>query len=379
MNIILSNLGFVCALGNSKEEIIQNAISKNSGIIKTKDDIPNQNIPFGFVKTNDTKPMRCYTLLDMAFSQIKDDIENLKKSYALSRIGIVLGSSNTGIHEAQKHIEQWIKTNNCPADFSFDEIELGSPAVYLQKITGTKGPAYTVSTACSSSAKVFRSARDLIKNDICDIVIVGGVDSHCAFTQNGFFALESISTEQTNPMSKNRSGINLGEGCALFIMQKSEKANGVKLLGIGESSDAYHLTHPEPNGNGAELAMTLALKDANLTSDKIDYINMHGTGTIANDSMESFAISRVFTNSVLCASTKPLTGHALGASGAIEAGLSYLMLKNQVIIPHIYDGNYDDTLPKLNLANGNEAKHLSIILSNSFAFGGSNASLILGL
>ena len=158
-----------------------------------------------------------------------------------------------------------------------------------------------------------------------------------------------------------------------------EKANGVKLLGIGESSDAYHLTHPEPNGNGAELAMTLALKDANLTSDKIDYINMHGTGTIANDSMESLAISRVFTNSVLCASTKPLTGHALGASGAIEAGLSYLMLKNQVIIPHIYDGNYDDTLPKLNLANGNEAKHLSIILSNSFAFGGSNASLILGL
>lgn len=379
MNIILSNLGFVCALGNSKEEIIQNAISKNSGIIKTKDDIPNQNIPFGFVKTNDTKPMRCYTLLDMAFSQIKDDIENLKKSYALSRIGIVLGSSNTGIHEAQKHIEQWIKTNNRPADFSFDEIELGSPAIYLQKITGTKGPAYTVSTACSSSAKVFRSARDLIKNDICDIVIVGGVDSHCAFTQNGFFALESISTEQTNPMSKNRSGINLGEGCALFIMQKSEKANGVKLLGIGESSDAYHLTHPEPNGNGAELAMTLALKDANLTSDKIDYINMHGTGTIANDSMESLAISRVFTNSVLCASTKPLTGHALGASGAIEAGLSYLMLKNQVIIPHIYDGNYDDTLPKLNLANGNEAKHLSIILSNSFAFGGSNASLILGL
>lgn len=379
MNIILSNLGFVCALGNSKEEIIQNAISKNSGIIKTKDDISNQNIPFGFVKTNDTKPMRCYTLLDMAFSQIKDDIENLKKSYALSRIGIVLGSSNTGIHEAQKHIEQWIKTNNRPADFSFDEIELGSPAVYLQKITGTKGPAYTVSTACSSSAKVFRSARDLIKNDICDIVIVGGVDSHCAFTQNGFFALESISSEQTNPMSKNRSGINLGEGCALFIMQKSEKANGVKLLGIGESSDAYHLTHPEPNGNGAELAMTLALKDANLTSDKIDYINMHGTGTIANDSMESLAISRVFTNSVLCASTKPLTGHALGASGAIEAGLSYLMLKNQVIIPHIYDGNYDDTLPKLNLANGNEAKHLSIILSNSFAFGGSNASLILGL
>lgn len=379
MNIILSNLGFVCALGNSKEEIIQNAISKNSGIIKTKDDIPNQNIPFGFVKKNDTKPMRCYTLLDMAFSQIKDDIENLKKSYALSRIGIVLGSSNTGIHEAQKHIEQWIKTNKCPADFSFDEIELGSPAVYLQKITGTKGPAYTVSTACSSSAKVFRSARDLIKNDICDIVIVGGVDSHCAFTQNGFFALESISPEQTNPMSKNRSGINLGEGCALFIMQKSEKANGVKLLGIGESSDAYHLTHPEPNGNGAELAMILALKDANLTSDKIDYINMHGTGTIANDSMESLAISRVFTNSVLCASTKPLTGHALGASGAIEAGLSYLMLKNQVIIPHIYDGNYDDTLPKLNLANGNEAKHLSIILSNSFAFGGSNASLILGL
>ena len=380
MNILLSEMGIICALGTSKDEIISNAKKGVSGITPTSNDIPNKTVPFGWtnVPDNPNHKLRAYTLLDATILQIQNAIEKIKSKYNTDRIGIILGSSNTGIHEAQKDIEQKLQSGKFPFNFSFDEIELGSPSEYLKTKLKISGPSYTISTACSSSAKAFSSARNLLMNDICDAVIVGGVDAHCAFAQNGFFALESLSMAQTNPMSQNRNGINLGEGCALFIMEKAENANGIQLLGIGETSDAYHTTHPDPTGNGAQKAMEFALKDAKINTKEIDYINMHGTGTIANDFMESRAISNLFGENTLCASTKPLTGHTLGASGAIELALSYLMLKEQFIIPHKYDGQYDKTLPQINLATGKEQKPIKYILSNSFAFGGSNASVIIG-
>lgn len=382
MNIQLSELGFICALGTTQSEIIHNAKNAISGLKPTTNDIPNTTVPFGWVNIpdNPNHNLRAYTLLDATIAQIQNTIKKLKSKYTTNRIGIILGSSNTGIHEAQKDIEQKFQSGKFPSTFSFSEIELGSPSTYLKNKLGITGPSYTISTACSSSAKAFSSARNLIENNICDAVIVGGVDSHCAFAQNGFFALESLSQTLTNPMSQNRNGINLGEGCALFIIEKSEskKTNNILLLGIGETSDAYHTTHPDPTGLGAKTAMQLALNDAKLSPEKIDYINMHGTGTIANDAMESTAIYDLFGENTLCASTKPLTGHTLGASGAVELALSYLMIKQQFIIPHKYDGKYDNTLPQIKLATGNEQKTIKYIQSNSFAFGGSNASIIIG-
>ena len=380
MKIQLSELGFICALGTTTDEIMFNAKNAISGLKPTTNDMPNTTVPFGWVdiQNNPVHKLRAYTLLDATIHQIQDAIENIKLKYSKNRIGIILGSSNTGIHEAQQDIEQKLQSGKFPNDFTLDEIELGSPSTYLRNKLNLTGPAYTISTACSSSAKAFSSARNLLTNNICDAIIVGGVDSHCAFAQNGFFSLESLSTKLTNPMSQNRNGINLGEGCALFIMEKNEKTNTIQLLGIGETSDAYHTTHPDPTGNGAIMAMKLALSDAKISPEKIDYINMHGTGTIANDTMESNAIHSVFGKNTLCASTKPLTGHTLGASGAVELALSYLMLKHQFIIPHKYDGVYDKTLPQINLATGNETKTLHYIQSNSFAFGGSNASIIIG-
>ena len=379
MELSISNLGIVCALGNDKDEVVKNISVGKSGISVDTKSVKELSLPFGFVDLKEHHIMRCYTLIDMVIAQMKNAIDDIKNNYDLSRIGVVIGTSNTGVGEAQYHISDWIKNSSCPLEFSFDELELGSPAIYIKKLLGVEGPVYSVSTACSSSAKVFNSARRLIENGICDVVIVGGVDSYCPFTQNGFNALESISHTQTLPMSKNRSGINLGEGCALFIMQKKTSEDDVVLLGVGESSDAYHLTHPEPNGVGAEMAMRFALEDAGLKASDIDYINMHGTGTVANDSMESKAIFNIFEDKVVCASTKSLTGHCLGASGALELGLSWLMLKYKFVIPHFYDGNFDDELAKIKLATGSETITVKTILSNSFAFGGSNASVILGV
>ena len=373
----LTALGFVCALGKSKDEICKNASSGSvSGMITDSVSIPNKKVPFGAVDIPVTERLRCFELLDLALAQISDKIEELKQKYRPERIGVVLGSSNTGIQEAQEKIDSWLDTNVKPDNFSFDEIKLGTPAVYLRQKTGVLGPAYTVSTACSSSAKVFASASYLLEKDICDAVLVGGVDSLCRLAMNGFNALEALSDEISNPMSKNRKGINLGEGAAIFTMERNQK--GIVVAGIGETSDGYHLTSPDPEGKGAILSMKLALKHADIKPEYVDFINLHGTGTEANDAMESRAVNAVFGNSVLCASTKPMTGHALGASGAIELALSWLMLKNQFIIPHVYDGVYDDVLPPILLATKNDKKSLKYILSNSFAFGGSNASVILG-
>ena len=354
-----------------------NAFSADaSGMMRFEDFVWQQTVVFGKIRSDiSNKDMRAKALLDIALEELSEKIESLKKEYDTSRLGIVLGSSNTGIDEAFIHIQKWLLTKEKPIEFDFEQIRLGTPAEYLQEKVKFEGPAYVVSTACSSSAKVFYSARALIENDICDAVLVGGVDSLCRFAMNGFYALDALSLQHTNPMSKNRQGINLGEGVALFVMEKDK--DGICLAGIGESSDAYHLTSPDPSGAGAIKSMQRALDDASLAPLDIDYINLHGTGTLHNDSMEILAVTDVFGNQTLCASTKPLTGHTLGAAGALELGLSWLMLKENRIIPHVYDGDYDDSLPSICLAKGAENRNMKTILSNSFAFGGSNASVIL--
>lgn len=386
MNIILTHLGLVCSLGTTQDEIIHNAKLGNQTCLNfISTDIPNETVPFFEVKDNKKTHMRCFRLLDITLEQIMPQIVKLKEKYPLNKLGIVLGNTNTGVHEAQNDINKWLETKTINKNFSFEKIELGSSATYLKEKLGFLGPSYVISTACSSSAKAFQSARNLISNNICDAVLVGGVDSRCSFANQGFFSLSAISLKHTNPFSKNRDGINLGEGAALFIMEKEENIQNyetneksIKLLGIGESSDAYDLTSPDPTGNGAYTSMKRALEDAALNADQINYINMHGTGTIANDKMEGIAIYDLFNDKILCASTKSLTGHTLGASGAIEAALSWLMLKFNFIIPHKFDNDFDDEIPKIKLAKGNEDIELKNILSNSFAFGGSNCSLILG-
>ena len=318
-------------------------------------------------------------LLLTAFGQIEQAVEAAITRYGQSRIGVVLGSSTTGMAEGEAAFSALRQTGSLPTTYSYTQQEIGMPAVFLAKYLKLNGPAYTVCTACTSSAKAFQSARNLLRHGICDAVIVGGVDSLCRTTVNGFASLESITTELTNPMSLNRRGINIGEGAALFLLSKEEVA--FELLGIGESSDAYHMSAPHPEGRGAEQAMQSALSDAGIVANAVGYLNLHATATPKNDEMESRAVARVFPDGVASSGTKPLTGHTLGAAGATELAFCLLALQANRLPPHIWDGKADPSLPSLNLVNVEQvfkSNTARICMSNSFAFGGSNASLIIG-
>ena len=299
-------------------------------------------------------------------------------------IAIVIGTTNSGIEEFET-------TENK------HHAELGNPAEFLKWYLGTNNYSACVSTACTSGAKAFSTARKLLQNGVCKAVIAGGIDTLASMPSYGFHALEVLSHEKTNPFSKNRDGISLGEGGALFVVtktaefldaktQRSEEAKSVSeaakcalLLGIGETSDAYHSATPDPDGTQAVNAIQLALKDANLKPENIDYINLHGTGTISNDLMEANAIYKVFGDKVPASSTKPLTGHCLGAAASIEAFICYQILKGERNLPiHKFDGEYDKNLPKINLVNEKTPqKNIKTCMSTSFGFGGTNAVMIL--
>lgn len=363
VNYRLSDCFVASALGIGAEETLLNYLSgKAPGMKEISGDIPSRSIYFGCVEaaSPEIRESEYRTRTNALIKLAVEKMPSLKAAiakYGSKRVGVVLGASNTGIDEAENHVDEWLKTGEKPRELDFSMIELGTPAKFLASLLGVEGPFYTVSTACSSSTKAFGAARRLIEKGICDAVILGGVDGRCRFAMNGFHALGALSQGKCRPLSPDRDGINLGEGVALFLMEPSTSNDSavpgtVYFKGIGESSDAYHATSPDPEGEGAESAMRLALIDANMTAREIGYVNMHGTGTQANDSMEVKAIERVFGS--MCAteieSTKNLTGHCLGAAGAIEAALCWLLIKS---------GRTDSTL------------------SNSFAFGGSNGCVIL--
>jgi 3-oxoacyl-[acyl-carrier-protein] synthase-1 len=238
-----------------------------------------------------------------------------------------------------------------------------------------------ISTACSSSAKALASAGRLLDAGIADAVIAGGADSLCEFTIAGFRALESVSAARCNPLSANRRGINIGEATALFLV--SREPGPVRLMGWGESSDAHHMSAPDPSGRGAAEVVRQALHRAGLQAADIDYVNLHGTATVQNDAMEAKVIAELFGPGVPVSSTKPLTGHTLGAAGALEAGIGWLTLADEAcgrLPPHWWDEQADPALPILRVVKPGEsaARRPRHVLSNSFAFGGSNAALLLG-
>jgi 3-oxoacyl-[acyl-carrier-protein] synthase-1 len=253
------------------------------------------------------------------------------------------------------------------------------------------GPAFTLATACASSAGAIIKAAQLIRAGFCDAVIAGGADIASETVLLGFASLEAVSDSVCNPFSKNRRGITLGEGAAFFVMSREHRRgdeSGIELLGYGESADAFHMTAPCADGSGAVRAMREALSKAGKKPDDVDYVNLHGTGTSLNDSMEALAMAAVFPNSApMVSSTKPITGHTLGAAGALELALCWMALysgKGRAPV-HCWDGVPDEELPPLRFVGKGDAASkedgthkLRICMSNSFAFGGCNTSLILG-
>ena len=388
--VYLNQVGIVCALGVDLASARTGLFAGTpSGVRTSASILPGREFALGLVDgpladCNVLPPAlrsRNNALLLTALEQIRAGVNEALTRYGANRVAVVLGTSTSGIAEAEHAVAHHQKHGGLPDVFHINQLEMGSPAMALSTLLGLAGPSTVISTACSSSAKALASAARMLRSGLCDAAICGGVDSVSAFTLAGFLGLEAVSPERCNPLSANRSGINLGDGGALFLMTR--EPGPVRLAGWGESSDAYHISAPAPDGAGAGAAMSAALAVAGIAPDGIDYINLHGTGTPSNEAMESRAVASLFGGRTPVSSTKPLTGHALGGAGALEAAFCWLTLHENDegrLPPHWWDGVTDSDLPALHIVRPGEAlgRPLEYVMSNSFAFGGSNAVLVLG-
>ena len=312
-----------------------------------------------------------------ALAHIETQIRAYTAQFPKQRLAVILGTSTSGIADNEPVLKAQFQ-QPVPLSVAHQKQEMGSLAQALQQYLGWEGPAYTISTACSSAAKAMAAGQRLLNANLADAVLVGGVDTLCKLTLNGFDSLESLSSGICQPCGANRDGINIGEAAGLFLLSKAPAP--VMLLSSGESMDAWHISAPHPEGKGAAEAMQKALDAAQLQASDIDYLNLHGTSTPQNDAMEIRAVQTVFSDAaVALSSTKHKTGHCLGAAGAIEAFICQQVLLDQSWLPLHHTGELDDALagknyvftPYLNTP-------IRYAMSNSFAFGGSNISLIFG-
>ena len=312
--------------------------------------------------------------------EFRSDVERAIARYGVLRVGLVLGTSTSGIYDSENAYTHFLSEGIMPSDFDFLKMQTAqATAEFLQLELELKGPCYGISTACSSSAKALGAAQRLIMADFCDAVLVAGVDSLCRLTLRGFQSLQLISSEACRPMDSNRRGINIGEGAALMLVERLSADNTTRprLLAVGESSDAHHMSAPHPEGAGAILAMAQALRLAGRDVNDVDYINLHATASTLNDLSEAKAIASLFPNPPPCSGVKGLFGHTLGAAGAVETVVSLLALERG-FLPGTCGLELADpqcpcpviTSPRLDSAP-------KLVLSNAFGFGGNNASVLL--
>ena len=310
-----------------------------------------------------------------------DAVARSSACYGHARVGVFLGTSTSGILDSELAYRRRDPLSGAlPADFRYRGAHnTFSLAAFVQRALGLAGPAAVISSACSSSAKVFASAQRAIATGVVDAAVVGGVDSLCLTTLYGFHSLQLVSPTPCRPFDAARDGISIGEAAAFALLEPSTPsldAQAVLLLGSGESSDAYHMSSPPPDGRGARAAMLAALTAAALEAQDIQYINFHGTATPSNDAAEAQAVASVFGSAVPGSSTKGATGHTLGAAGALEAIICTLALRDGLMPGGVGIRQVDPALP-VHYLTENRGTPLTRVLSNSFGFGGSNCSLIL--
>ena len=307
-----------------------------------------------------------------------DSVHAARRRWGAHRVAVLIGTSTAGLLETELAYRRRGPGGELPADVHYQERHnTYSVGAFLTHAFDLRGPSWVVSTACSSSAKVFASAARLIAAGLVDAAIVGGVDSLCQTTLYGFHALELLSPEVCRPWDAQRRGLSLGEGAAFALLEREAAAAPCWLLGVGESNDGYHMSTPHPEGAGAVAAIRAALADAALTPSDIGYVNLHGTATPSNDASEDRAVHAVFGAATPCSSTKGATGHTLGAAGGVEAAICLLALKHGLMPGGLNVRELDPAL-ELNYLLENREAPLRAVLSNSFGFGGTNASLVLG-
>lgn len=309
----------------------------------------------------------------LAYQELAGAVAEAVERYGPDRVGAVLGTSTGGIAYTEDAYFHWRKFGRLPEGYRLDRHVLHDVARLLRSEGGWTGPSFMVSTACSSSGKVFASARRLLRSGRCDAVVVGGIDSLAYTTVHGFHSLYAASAKLCRPFCADRDGMNVAEGAALLLLERDRPA-AVHLSGIGESCDAFHMSKPHPEGRSAIIAMRDALHDADLDAADIDYVNAHGTGTKRNDTAEALAIAEVLGREVPVVSTKSYTGHMLGAGGATEAVFAVASIEQQWIPANLRVQPVD---PEIELNLPCECVDTSVrhVLSNSFAFGGSNVCL----
>ena len=393
--LFLSEPGIACAAGNNAADFWRTLTTgSQDGLVKVKThsgrDFFAAKISDGALKKTKARyDMRVIQIEDAALEQIAPAVNAAKQKYGAARVAVCVGCCDNGSEFSVAGHREYFEKGAFPKNYSLEIQSADYPASYAKEKFGLAGPAYVFATACSSSGSAIIKAAQLIQAGIVDAAVCGGVDVASDTVLLGFDSLEAVSEQKTNPFSAARSGITLGEGAAFFLLSKDK--GPVELLGWGESADASHMTAPLADGSGASAAMKEALAVSGLDASKIDYVNLHGTGTKLNDSMEAKAVSEAFGQvcaALPCSSTKPMTGHTLGASSAVELAACYCSIVNndgaeadKIKLPlHVYDGDYDPELPRLNLI-GRETKfnkEINVCMSNSFGFGGCNVSLIIG-
>lgn len=403
MAIYFSKPGIMCAAGSSGEELWEN-VKKGSqaGIVRVKT-ATDEDFFAGRIDDTKLKPssarydMRIMRIEEAALNQIENEINLVKNKYGADKIAVCIGSCDNGTQFSVAGHKEYFAKGEFPADYNIEVQGADYVSTFIKEKFGLTGPASTFSTACSSSAGAIIKATEMIMAGIADAAVVGGIDIASDTVLIGFNSLEAVSSEITNPFSKNRHGITIGEAAVFFVITRENVFADecpVQLLGWGESADAYHATSPDPSGAGAIKSMKRALEKAGLKPSDIDYVNLHGTGTKFNDSMEAIAVDTIFGDiKVPVSTTKPITGHTLGAAAALEASICISAIKESVanekagaaksvLPPQIWDGEQDPELPVINIVNTKTSesdKPVRICLSNSFAFGGANATLVIGV
>jgi len=381
-------------IGRGLEQTLDALVARRSGLKACEFETVRLDTHIGDVPGVDSQPVpaelkrfdcRNNRLAELALAQdgFLEAIQETVGRCGRKRVGVFIGTSTSGILETELAYRALDPlTGALPANFDYAATHNSfSVADYLRRRLHLEGPAMTLSCACASSAKVFGSARRMIEAGLIDAAVVGGVDSLCLTTLYGFHSLQLCSSAPCRPFDAARDGISIGEAAAFALLTRVPGAlNGddVLLLGVGESSDAYHMSAPHPEGDGARRAMLAALSAANLDPGAIDYINLHGTGTPSNDRAESQAVTSVFGATTPCSSTKGATGHTLGAAGALEAVISALALRNGLMPGGAQTAQVDPMLTAHYIL-ANRHGRIARVLSNSFGFGGANCALIFGL
>jgi 3-oxoacyl-[acyl-carrier-protein] synthase-1 len=391
--LLVKNFTATSSIGRGRRPTLEALLRRGSGLAPCRFETVDLDTHVGEVPGLDAvqlpEALRRYDcrnnrLAELALQQdeFMPSVDAAARRFGATRIGVFIGTSTAGILETELAYRARDPLSGAlPASFDYRATHNSfSAADFVRRRLELRGPAVTVACACASSAKVFGAAQRMIEAQLIDAAVVGGVDSLCLTTLYGFHSLQLCSATPCRPFDSARDGISIGEAGAYALLERIPDAidrGALLFLGIGESSDAYHMSSPHPDGQGARRAMQAALRAANLAPEAIDYINLHGTGTPSNDRAESRAVTALFGPTTPCSSTKGATGHALGAAGALEAVISGLALAHGLMPGGVNTVSVDPTLT-VHYLRENRSAPLGHVLSNSFGFGGANCSLVFG-